>query len=166
MLHASQRKWAGQTVQARLTIVPNTTSASAAEASVALRVAVGRLRRRLREVTNGDDLSSAQVSVLSRLVNGEADSAAALSAVEGVRPQSMAATLASLEQLGLVARRPDPADGRRQLVSLTRKGRSAATFQKQVRGEWLARRLDEVCTERERQLVIAAAAVLERVAGT
>ena len=86
----------------------------AARAAAELRVVVGRLRRRLREVADAGDLTPSQVSVLSLLDKEGGASASDLAALERVRPQSMAATLASLDQQRLVRRDPDPEDGRRQ----------------------------------------------------
>ena len=57
-----------------------------------LRVVVGRLRRRLREVSATGDLTPSQTSVLSRLGQDGAASASDLAAAERVRPQSMAAS--------------------------------------------------------------------------
>ena len=128
-----------------------------------VRVVFGRLRRRLREVATSDELSPSQASVLSRLGKGEASTASALATLEGVRPQSMAATLGSLEQLGLLIRRPDPSDGRRQLVTLTETGRERDSGNRAARAEWLAGVLAERLTEEERQTVIAAMSLLDRL---
>ena len=103
-----------------------------------LRVVFSRLRRRLREVDDTDELTPSQMSVLSRLGKEGAATASDLAAAERVRPQSMAATLAALDQCGLVVRRPDPDDGRRQLVSLSPAG-TARRRPPAAREEWLAR---------------------------
>ena len=139
-------------------------ASSAAQASLDIRVALGRIRRRLREVAGRSDLSTGQASVLARLGKDEATTASALAALEGVRPQSMATTLASLEQLGLVGRSPDPADGRRQIVALTEAGRSVEQGNHEARVEWFIDVLDRRCTESERQTLLAAAAILDRLA--
>lgn len=55
----------------------------------------------------------------------------------------MSRQVAALEQLGLVARRPDPADGRGALVSLTDDGRTAFARARARRHEWIAGRLRE-----------------------
>jgi DNA-binding MarR family transcriptional regulator len=48
---------------------------------------IGRLRRRIREVSTSDDLSPAQTSVLVLLGKNGAATASALATAEGVRPQ-------------------------------------------------------------------------------
>lgn len=141
---------------------------SALRASAEVRGMLGRLRRRLREVAvdDGPGLSPSQVAVFNRLTKEGDSSASVLAAAEGVRPQSMAAILAALATLGLIERRPDPEDGRRQLVTLSALGRERAVGDRQARAEWLARRLSEDFTEQERQTLIAAAALLERLVET
>lgn len=141
----------------------NDPPASARQAALELRVAFGRLRRRLRGVATGGELTPPQASVLARLGKGEAATASALAAVEGVRPQSMATTLAGLEQLGLITRSPDPGDGRRQLVELTERGRDQDRGNREAREEWLTRAMHERLTEEERRTVIAAMELLERL---
>ncbi|MCX4574724.1 MULTISPECIES: MarR family winged helix-turn-helix transcriptional regulator [unclassified Streptomyces] len=138
-------------------------SESAARAAQDLRVAFNRLRRRIREVSERQDLTPSQVSALTLVSKSGAATASALAATEGVRPQSMAATLAVLDQQGLIARNPDPGDGRRQLVTLTDAGRERVEGTRQARGEWLAKALQDRCTEAERQSVIEAMAVLDRL---
>ncbi|GAA2583212.1 MarR family transcriptional regulator [Winogradskya consettensis] len=139
------------------------TSTSAEQAARDVRVVVGRLRRRLKEVAGLDDLTPSQTSVLSRLSKDGAASASDLAAAERVRPQSIAATLAVLDERAMIERRPDPHDGRRQLISLTTHGRELIEGSRQAREEWLAKALDERCTEQERQTIIAALALLEKV---
>ncbi|MFJ8196661.1 MarR family winged helix-turn-helix transcriptional regulator [Streptomyces sp. NPDC096152] len=143
--------------------VPDGISASAARAARDLRVVFSRLRRRIREVARDEDLTPSQVSALTLVGKHGAATASALASAEGVRPQSMATILAALEQHGLIRRSPDPADGRRQLVALTESGRERIEDDRQVREEWLARALADRYTEDERQTLLEAFALLERL---
>jgi DNA-binding MarR family transcriptional regulator len=141
-------------------------SESAAAAARDLRVLFSRLRRRLRDVAVGDDLTPSQTAVLTRLWKEGASSASALAGAERVRPQSMATIVAALEQRGLIKRAPDPEDGRRQVISLTDSGRQRAESDRQVREEWLATALRERYSEPERRTILDALALLERLTET
>lgn len=142
-------------------------SDSAARTARELRVAVGRLRRRMREIARDEDdgrvLTPSQESALSLVGKHGAATASALAAAEGVRPQSMAATLAVLDQHGLIRRASDPEDGRRQLITLTEAGQARIEGNRQVREEWLTRAFQDRYTEEERQAVLRALALLDRL---
>ncbi len=136
---------------------------SAAAAARDLRVVVSRLRRQLRGLAIAGDLTPSQTAVLTRLWKEGASSASALAGAERVRPQSMATIVAALEQRGLIERSPDPEDGRRQVISLTKAGRQRAESDRQVREEWLARAIHERYSEAERRTILDALALLERL---
>ncbi|MFG2881359.1 MarR family winged helix-turn-helix transcriptional regulator [Streptomyces sp. NPDC048297] len=138
-------------------------SDSADRAARELRVVFSRLRRRIREVAQDADLTPSQESALSLVGKHGAATASALAAAEGVRPQSMATTLAGLDQHGLIRRSPDPEDGRRQLVTLTDTGRARVEGNKRLREEWLARAFQDRYSEEERQTVLKALELMERL---
>lgn len=138
-------------------------SESAAQAARDLRVFFSRLHRRMREVATDDDLTPSQTAVLTRLAKDGSSSTSALASAERVRPQSMAATVAALDQQGLIRRAPDPEDGRRQVISLTATGRRRAEDHRQLRGEWLARAMQDRYSERERRVILDALSLLERL---
>jgi len=138
-------------------------SPSAVQASRAIRTVIGRVRRRILNAAEREDISLGQESVLARLFDKPGISASELAAAEGVRHQSITKTITSLTALGLVERRPDPEDGRRLLIALTEVGHRRAEVGKQARQEWLANELQEKCTESERRAVLAAMTILERL---
>jgi DNA-binding MarR family transcriptional regulator len=138
-------------------------SESAVAAARDLRVMFSRLRRRLLEVATDEDLTPSQTAVLIRLVKDGPASTSQLAGAERVRPQSMATTLAGLDRHGLIARAPDPEDGRRQVITLTQVGRSHAEHDRKVREEWLVRAMQDRFTEHERRVINEALALLERI---
>ncbi|GGY88878.1 MarR family winged helix-turn-helix transcriptional regulator [Streptomyces poonensis] len=68
------------------------------------------------------DLESSAYGLLARLEESGRLRATELAAHIGVGKATMSRQLRALEQLGLVAREPDPADGRAWLVHLTQEG--------------------------------------------
>ncbi|WP_055554199.1 MarR family winged helix-turn-helix transcriptional regulator [Streptomyces sp. NBRC 110028] len=138
-------------------------SASSVRAAHEIRIVVGRLRRRLRETYDVEGLTPTQTSVLSRLSKDGPSSASGLAAAERVRPQSMALTLGALDERGLIERRPDPDDRRRQLISVSETGQAFLEDKRRAGEEWLARSLESGFTEDERQTVIEALALLDRL---
>ncbi|MEU3341632.1 MarR family winged helix-turn-helix transcriptional regulator [Streptomyces sp. NPDC002144] len=150
-------------MDAQPTRAPEGISESAARAARDLRVVFSRLRRRLREIAEDDQLTPPQVSALTLVAKHGAATAGALAKAEGVRPQSMATTLAALDGQDLIRRSPDPDDGRRRLVTLTEAGRLRVEGDRQAREEWLARALQDRYTEDERRTVLEGLALLERL---
>lgn len=128
-----------------------------------LRAMFSRLRRKLQELATADDLTPSQTAVLIRLVKDGPASTSQLAGAERVRPQSMAATLSGLDRHGLIARQPDPDDGRRQLITLTQRGRRHAETDRKVRDEWLVQALQNRYTEQERQAINEALTLLQRL---
>jgi DNA-binding MarR family transcriptional regulator len=126
-----------------------------------LRGVLGALVRRLR-AQHGFPLS--QGAVLGRLDRSGAQSVSDLAAAERVRPQSMAQTVSDLESERLVERRPDPSDGRRALVELTRGGREALHADRRRRDGWLAQAIHQDLSAEEQRTLSEAVELLRRLA--
>jgi DNA-binding MarR family transcriptional regulator len=125
-----------------------------------LRESMGRLVRRLR-AEPGPSLP--RMTVLGRLDREGPASVSELAAAERMRPQSMASTVADLEEDGLVARRPDPQDRRRAFVELTAEGRAVLQAKRAQRESWLAGAIERTLDEREQQLLREALPLLSRL---
>jgi len=125
-----------------------------------LRIVLGRLIRLLRS-QYGFGLT--QSAVLGRLDRDGPRSIGELAGAERIRPQSMSQTLAELEAEGLVARGPDPSDGRRTQVALTDHGRAVLQEDRALRVGWLAKAITDELTEDERVVLDDAVRLLGRL---
>ena len=129
-----------------------------------LRVAVGRIARRLRQAHEVGDVTLSEVSVLARLDRDGPNTPAALAELERIRPQAMGVTLSELEGRGLVRREPDPADGRKTLVSVTPAGQKMLSERRSASVERIARAMAEEFTAAERRKLLAVLPLLDRLA--
>jgi DNA-binding MarR family transcriptional regulator len=138
-------------------------SSAALETAVSnLSVAVGQLLRRLRSETNPSELNLSQHSVLSRLDQLGAMTTADLARAESMKPQSMGAILASLEQESLVHRQPHPTDGRQILFALTHAGAELRQQRVDAKREWLLAAMAKLEPD-ELKAVIAAIPLIKRL---
>jgi len=129
-----------------------------------LRVVLGRLKRRLREELHMGELSWSQVSVLGHLERGGPATVTTLARAEGMRPQSMGATVAVLERAGLVSGVADPNDGRQTVISLTVACRELIKASRAAREDWLFRSIRTNLTPAEQKQLANAVELLKRVA--
>lgn len=118
----------------------------------------GRIRRTLL-AGKADEVTASQTAALGRLLRHGESTVADLARAEGVRPQSMGATVQALVDLGLVERRPDPRDGRRTLVRATETGSRARADAWTARTRVLTDRLAAL-PEDDRATVARALAIL------
>ncbi|WP_164737247.1 MarR family winged helix-turn-helix transcriptional regulator [Georgenia sp. SYP-B2076] len=123
-------------------------------------------------VAHRADLQPAQVQVLFSLYRATECRVAALADQQLVDPSVASRQITALVKDGLLARRPDPADGRAALVSLTDAGLAKV---KQVRAlhvqavaeslrDWPVERMDRLAADLE-ELVGAAEQAYERFTG-
>lgn len=129
-----------------------------------LKVAVGRIARRMRQLYGADEVTFSEASVLARLHKQGPATPGALAVEERVRPQAMGATLLALEQRGLITRSPDLADGRRVQISLTAAGRSVIEDKSRAMHRRLAQLLAEELTVAEQRQLIDVVPLLTRLA--
>jgi DNA-binding MarR family transcriptional regulator len=136
----------------------------AGEVAGALRVGIGLLVRRLRQVQPDGGLSMPEASALALLDREGPTTCSALAKREQITPQSMGVTLSALETRGLVGRQADPDDGRRAVMSLTRAGRDVVLRRRDASTEVMARALAATFTAPELEQLRAAATLIERLA--
>ena len=136
----------------------------AEQVAAALYLSVGLFKRRLRQMPAEGELSLPESSALRRLERGGPATVTALAKAEQISVQSMGATLHALEVRSLIDRRPDPADGRRSVMSVTETGLAALSDKRNARIAQLARALAAGFTPAELGQLMAALPLIERLA--
>ena len=129
-----------------------------------LRVLIGKLKRRLREQANVGDLTPSQTAVLRHLSQVGPMTVTALAQAEGVRPQSMGATVSTLQTAGFVRGAPHPSDGRQTILSLTPAFQEKLAAGRAVHEDWLFRAIRTSLAPAEQQDLAHAVALLRRLA--
>jgi DNA-binding MarR family transcriptional regulator len=124
--------------------------------------AAGLFVRRVRAAAASQGLSLTEASVMSRLAREGPATTAELARAEGIRPQSMGTTIAALEEVGMVERKPHPTDGRQVNIALTAKGVAARKSAKDAKQTWLAQAMEQL-NERERGTLFAASEIIKRL---
>jgi DNA-binding MarR family transcriptional regulator len=144
---------------------PDATADVTADAEVAsrLRLAVGRLARRLRLEGDGG-LPPLQLSTLATIEAHGPLRLGELAQREAVTAPTMSRVLAALDQRGAIERSPDPADARSTLVSVSPSGYELIATVRSERTATLARRLVRLDAEQAAALVAALPALEALVA--
>jgi DNA-binding MarR family transcriptional regulator len=131
--------------------------------ALGIRTISGQLRRRLRAHGEHNDLTPSQVSVVLRLEQDGPATVSSLARAEGMRPQSMSAAIAPLEEAGLVGGHPDPNDGRQTLMSLTPRCIRLLRERRAAKQDWLTRRIAQMLSAGEQEKLRAALELLMRL---
>ncbi len=127
-----------------------------------LLAAMGQLVRRLRAESKSGELSWSQVAITARLDAGPMTTAD-LARAESMKPQSMGASLAQLEEEGIVRRKAHPTDGRQILYELTAAGIEGRYKSRLAKREWLLAAITRLEKD-EQQALFAATDVIRRLA--
>jgi DNA-binding MarR family transcriptional regulator len=125
--------------------------------------AVGLLVRRLRAAAASQELSLTESAVMARLAKDGPATTADLARAEGMKPQSMGATIAALEEMGIVERKPHPTDGRQVNIALTAKGAAIRNTAKDAKRTWLAQAVAQL-DKQEQATLFAAGEIIKRLA--
>ena len=111
----------------------------------------------------GQTLPYAQHAVLKRLEKGGPATTADLARAELMTPQAMGELVGALEDAGHLARREDPEDARRRIVTLSPSGRKVLAANREARNRWLANLVAETFEAEEQRTIAAALALLGKL---
>lgn len=126
-----------------------------------LRLAIVRTARRMRQEAGGG-LSPTQAAALATIDRCGPITPSELAAHERVQRPTIARLLARMEDDGLVARAPDPSDGRSSLISITPDGHALLESVRSRKDAFLAQRMEGLDAQ-ERATLERAAEILERM---
>jgi DNA-binding MarR family transcriptional regulator len=132
-------------------------------AVIDLTQSIGLLLRRIRAATTSHELSLTESAVLARLARDGPATTADLARAESMKPQSMATTVAALEEMGFVERKQHPTDGRQLNIELTAKGAAVRKTAKDAKTTWLAQAISQL-HEQDRETLFKAGEIIKRLA--
>jgi DNA-binding MarR family transcriptional regulator len=124
--------------------------------------AIGLLVRRIRSVNASHELSWSETSVLKRLAKEGPATTAELARSQGMRPQSMRTIVASLEEMGMIVRKPHATDGRQVNLELTPKGAAEQKSAADAKWTWLSQTFAQL-SQQERETLFEAGRIIQRL---
>jgi DNA-binding MarR family transcriptional regulator len=143
--------------------VPVAGAASASDLAAQIRVILSKLKRRLRDQGGQESLTSSQISVLLRLEKDGAATVSDLARAEAMQPQSMSSIVTSLLDAGLLNGIPDPHDGRKTLMSLSKKCERLIREVRAAKLDWLTAIIAQKLSAQEQRQLSTALELLNRL---
>ena len=131
-------------------------------AVIDLTQAIGLLVRRVRAAAASHELSLTESAVMARLGKDGPATIADLARAESMKPQSMGAAIAALEEMGMVRRNPHPTDGRQVNIELTGQGEAVRQSTRDAKRTWLAQAIAQL-DEQEQQTLFKAGEIIRRL---
>ena len=128
-----------------------------------IRALTAQLRRRLRDESPPHGMTPSEQAVVIRLGYDGPQTLTGLAQAEGMRSQSMGATVATLKARGLVVGTPDPTDGRQTLLDLTEACRDLIKAHRAARDDWLSQAIATRFTPEEQTAVATGVDLLKRL---
>ena len=141
----------------------NKDAAFASTLAAELRTTFGNLKRKLRQQGEQNDFTSSQIAVILRLEKDGPATVSSLARAEGMRPQSMSAVIAPLEEMGFVAGAADPNDGRKTLMSLTKACKKRIEDGRAARQDWLTQAIQQKLSPQEQKKLSSAIHLLAKI---
>jgi DNA-binding MarR family transcriptional regulator len=123
---------------------------------------LGLLVRRVRAAAASHELSLTEAAVMARLARDGPATTADLARAEGIKPQSMGTTISTLEEMGMVKRKPHPTDGRQVNIELTAKGAALRKSTKDAKRMWPAQAIAQL-DKQEQATLFKAGEIIKRL---
>ncbi len=133
-------------------------------AATELRESIVAVNQQMRRHRPDHGLTLSQMQLLAEVSRTGVTTPAELSVRLGVRVQSLTDSINALESRGLIARRPDEIDRRRQLIEITSEGVQLLNADRAERDAWLHATMRDNLSQLEFDLVMLVAPVLRKLA--
>jgi DNA-binding MarR family transcriptional regulator len=137
---------------------------SSLSAATELRESMMAVTRQLRRHRPDNGLTLSQLQLLGEISRAGVTTPAELGVRLQVRVQSLTDSFNELEARGLIARRPDETDRRRQLVEITPDGTAVLDADRGERDAWLHQTMRDTLSELEFDLLMLVAPILRKLA--
>jgi len=129
----------------------------------ALRRCLLQLSRRLRAERPQNSVPLTQLQLLGRLSREGACTASELAEHEHLQPQSLTRMLAAMERAQWIVRTQRTTDRRQFLIEITAEGCSWVVRDQKARDAWLARCIANHFSEEEKDVLVRAVNMMERL---
>jgi|SRR6185437_8093076 len=134
------------------------------ELSTALRESVSGLQKRLRTQSQAvKGYSMTETETIGLLIRNPALLPTELAALTRVKTQSMSQIIKKLEEDNIIKRTPSKEDKRKVYISLTVAGKKMVEKAKYEWDEWLKEAIEKTLTDKERELLIKALPILNKL---
>ncbi|MBB3602420.1 DNA-binding MarR family transcriptional regulator [Mycolicibacterium sp. BK556] len=140
-----------------------TVSIAPSAAATELREAMMALARQLRRHRPDNGLTLSQLEVLGEVSRAGVTTPAEIATRLQVRVQSLTDSINELDSRGLLSRRPDDTDRRRQLIELTPEGLELLLRDRAQRDAWLQESMRDNLSELEFNLLMLTAPILRKL---
>lgn len=141
-----------------------TSVASPTSAATELRESMMAVTRQMRRHRPDHGLTLSQLELLGEVNRAGVTTPAELGVRLHVRVQSLTDGINDLVSRGLIERRPDQADRRRQLIQITDSGTALLDSDRSERDAWLQETMRDNLSQLEFDLVMLVAPVLRKLA--
>ena len=140
---------------------------NSSELSSSLREVVAAIHKGLRKQMSAiSTYSMTEIETIAHLMRNPSLLPTELAALTRVKTQSMSQILAKLEEQGVIKRTPSKEDKRKVYISLTPFGKKMVEQTRYERDEWLKDVIEKSLTDKEKELLIKALPVLNKLIAT
>jgi DNA-binding MarR family transcriptional regulator len=137
---------------------------NSAELASSLRLTISSLHKGLRkQMSPVHTYSMTEIETIGLLFHNPTLLPTELATLTRITTQSMSQILTKLEQQEVIKRTPSKDDKRKVYISLTASGKKLVEKTKYERDEWLKRNIEQMLTDKEKELLVKALPVLRKL---